>query len=131
LCGHILFDAVACAISRKIRHGQLSLHASGQLRGRNEKTGHTFSIALLVRTPLDPFFPLLPLRIDTLFGDAVLYAAKAGSSIIALFARLLTIRACVLDLPALGAKWLSWDETGREGVHVHRHAGVAYWVHSH
>lgn len=61
--------------------------------------GHTFSIALLVRPPLNPFFPLLALRINTFFGDAVLYAAKAGSGIVAFLASLLTMGACILDLP--------------------------------
>jgi hypothetical protein len=83
-------------------------------------TRHTFSIALLVRTPLNPFFPFLPLRIDALFRDAVFDTAETGSCVIAFLAGFLAVSACVLDLPTLRTKRLSGQEVGRERVHVHR-----------
>lgn len=89
---------------------------------------HTFSIALLVRTPLNPFFPFLPLRIDAFLRDAVLDTAKTGSCVIAFLAGFLAVSACVLDLPTFRTKRLSRQEVGRERVHMHR---VPYGRYSH
>ena len=66
-----------------------------------ERRRHTFSIALLVGATFHALFPLLSLRVDALFSDAILDAAEAGTGIIAFLACFLTICACVLDLPAL------------------------------
>lgn len=85
---------------------------------------HTFSIALLVRAPLDPSLPLLPLRIDTIVRDAVFDTAKARTSVVALLASLLAVCACVLDLTTLGTderRLLGWTEGMREWVDVHGH----------
>ena len=64
-----------------------------------EANKHTFSIALLVRPPLNPFFPILALRINALFGDAVLHTAETRSGVVAFLARFLAMGACILDLP--------------------------------
>ena len=61
----------------------------------------TFSIALLVGPPFDPFLPLLPLRIDALFRDAIFDASQTRACVVALLAGLLAVGAGVLDLPAL------------------------------
>lgn len=62
---------------------------------------HTFTIALLVGTPFDPFFALLPLGVNTLFGYTVLYTAETGTSVVAFLAGLLALGASVLDLSPL------------------------------
>lgn len=66
-----------------------------------ERRRHTFSIALLVGTTFHTLFPLLSLGVDAFFSDAVLYAAEAGTCVVAFLAGLLAVCACVLDLPAL------------------------------
>ena len=84
---------------------------------------HTFSIALLVGTPFNPFLPFLSLGIDTLFGYAVLYAAETRPSIVAFFAGLLAICACVFDLTTFRPNWLlGGKESRRIGVNVHRYS---------
>ena len=95
------------------------------------KQMHTFSIALLVRSPLDPLLPLLALGINTFFSYAILDAAKAGPGIIALLASFLTVGASVLDLSALGAGWLCGKHAGWEWIHVHGHARVGDGMHRH
>jgi hypothetical protein len=120
-----LFDAAACAISKKIRmvHG-----TPPEVTVEEKTTRHTFSIALLVRAPLNPLFPFLPLRIDALFGNAVFDTPETGSCVVAFLAGFLAVSACVLDLPTLRTKGLSRQEVGRERVHMHR---VPYGRHSH
>jgi hypothetical protein len=72
------------------------------MREENAKQArHTFSIALLVRTPFDPFFALLPLGVNTLFGNTVLYTAETGTSVVAFLASLLAMGASILDLSPL------------------------------
>jgi hypothetical protein len=83
-------------------------------------TRHTFSIALLVRTPFNPFLPFLPLRIDAFLRDTVFDTAETGSCIVAFLASFLAVSARVLDLPTLRTKGLGRQEVGRERVHVHR-----------
>jgi hypothetical protein len=91
----------------------------------------TLSIALLVRAPLNPLFPLLSLRIDALLGDAVLDTAEAGPSIVAFLTGFLAICTCVLYLSAFRSeRRLSWNESRGEGIHMHRHSGVANGMHS-
>lgn len=65
-----------------------------------ERRRHTFSIALLVGATFHTLFPLLSLRVDALFSDAVLDAAETGTGVVAFLASLLAVGACVLDLPA-------------------------------
>lgn len=91
----------------------------------------TFSIALLVRPPLDPLLSFLPLGINALLGDAVLDASEAGAGVITLLARLLAVGACILDLPALSTGWLSGHNVMRERVHMHWHARVCDGMHCH
>lgn len=95
-------------------------------KGRDRGRRRTFSIALLVRTPLDSLLPLLPLGIDALLCDAVLDASEAGSGVVALLAGLLAVGAGVLDLAAFGAHLgeAGGEEGGAEGVHVHGHGGI-------
>lgn len=90
-----------------------------------ERRRHTFSIALLVGATFHTLFPLLSLRVNALFSDAVLDAAEAGTGVVAFLARLLAVCACVLDLPALRTERLGRNETRWERVHVHRHARVS------
>ncbi len=100
--------------------------------GAKERKVLTFSIALLVRPPLDSFLTLLALGIDTFLGDAVANAAEAGAGVVAFLARILAIGAGVLDLATLGAGRLGGREARRERVHVHRHARrVRDGVHRH
>ena len=96
-------DVGACATSIKVRMERKGERrkTARRLRKRRERRRHTFSIALLVGTTFHTLFPLLSLRVDTLFSDAVLDAAEAGTGVVAFLARFLTICACVLDLPAL------------------------------
>ena len=84
------------------------------------KARQTFSIALLVRTPFNPLFPFLPLRIDALLRYAVFDTAETGSCVVAFLASFLAISARVLDLPTFRTKGLGRQEVGRERVHVHR-----------
>ena len=92
---------------------------------------HTFSIALLVRAPLYALLPLLAMRVDTLLRDAVLDTPEARSRVVALLTGLLTIGACVLNLSALATGWWSRYDARREGIHMHRHAGVRQGMHGH
>lgn len=78
-----------------------------------------FSIALLVRTPLNTFFPFLPLGIDAFLRNAIFDTAETGSCVVAFLAGFLAVSACVLDLPTLRTKRLGRKEVGSERVHVH------------
>jgi len=93
---------------------------------RNTKERLTFSIALLVRSPLNPLFPFLALRVDALFANTILDTAQARACVITLLAGLLTIGTSVLDLTTLGAHLGlgGRDETRRERVHVRGKARV-------
>lgn len=97
-------DGGACAISTKVRKGGKG-RGTGTLRKAGgmwrERRRHTFSIALLVGATFHALFPLLALRVDTLFSDAVLYTAEAGTGVVAFLAGFLTVCARILDLPAL------------------------------
>jgi hypothetical protein len=106
------------ARSQKRLEWPMILHPKQRLKGRKQE--HTFSIALLVRTPLNPFFPFLPLRIDALFRDAVFDTAETRSCIVAFLAGFLAVGACVLDLSTLRTKRLSRQKVRSERVHVHR-----------
>ena len=101
------------------------------LQSAHENGKHTFSIALLVRPSLDPLLSLFALGVDALLCYAILDAAKAGTGVVALLARLLAVGAGVLDLTALGAGGVGRDHAGREGVHVHGHARVGDGMHGH
>jgi hypothetical protein len=91
---------------------------------KKKESGHTLSIALLVRSPLDPLFPLLALRINTFLSNAVLDTAEAGSGVVAFLAGFLAVRTGVLNLSALGPeRRLGRGYSRREGIHVHRHPG--------
>lgn len=100
-------DVVACATSikvrkeRKARQGKGGSKTAWVLHKRRERRRHTFSIALLVGATFHALFPLLSLRVDALFSDAVLDAAEAGTGVVTFLACFLTVCACVLDLPAL------------------------------
>lgn len=90
-----------------------------------------FSIALLVRASFNTLLPLLAVRVDAFFSNAILNTTETWACVVTLLASLLTVGACVLDLSALAAGWRSgYDATG-ERVHVHRHAGVTQRMHSH
>jgi len=94
--------------------------------GLTGRSRATLSIALLVRAPLDSFFPFLALRVDALFANTVLDTAQARACVVTLLAGLLTISTGVLDLTTLRThRGLSGgDETRRERVHVRGKAGV-------
>lgn len=62
---------------------------------------HTFSAALLIRSPFESHWALFPLRIDTLFGYTILNTAETGTGVVALLAGLLAVSASVLDLSPL------------------------------
>jgi hypothetical protein len=62
---------------------------------------HTFSIALLVGTPFDPLFALLPLGVNTLFGNTIFDTAETRTSVVTFLAGLLTMGASILDLSPL------------------------------
>ena len=89
--------------------------------GKRHTRTHTFSIALLVRPPLDPLLSFLALGVNAFLCYAVLDTAKTGTGVVALLARLLAVCAGVLDLPALGAGRGGGEDAGREGIHVHGH----------
>jgi len=92
----------------------------------------TFSIALLVRSPLDPFLALLPLRINAFFRYAVLDATETRASVVAFLASFLTIGASILDLTTLGAGSLvRHTHAGRKWIHMHGHARIRNGMHCH
>ncbi len=91
----------------------------------------TFSIALLVRPPFDPFLPFLALRIDALLRYAILDTTKTRASIVAFLTCLLTIGTGILDLPPLRTCRLGLDQPRREWIHVHWHPGVCDRMHGH
>jgi hypothetical protein len=92
----------------------------------------TFSIALLVRAPLDALFSFLALGIDALFTDTILDATKAGARVITLFTCFLTISASILDLTTLRAnlRLSSANHALSERVHMHGQAGVRHGMDS-
>lgn len=106
-------------------------HVHSQLVKQRAELKLTPSIALLIGTALDPFLALFTLGVDTFFSYTVLDATEARASIIALLACLLTIGTGVFDLTALGTRWLGWNHSRREWIHMHRHARVSDRVHSH
>jgi hypothetical protein len=69
-----MFDVVACVISI-VRYGTTVTLRTAINAAREMQLELTLSIALLVRAPFYPLFPLLPLRVDALFRDAVLDTA--------------------------------------------------------
>jgi len=94
--------------------------------GVSGRSRATFSIALLVRAPLNPLFPFFALRVDALFANTILDTTQARACVITLLAGFLTIGTGVLDLTTLGAHLGlgGGDETRREWVHVRGKAGV-------
>lgn len=93
---------------------------SEQRRGRP-----TSSIALLVGTALNPFFPFFPLGVDAFLADAVLDAPQAGTRVVTFLAGLLAVCTGVLDLAPL---WADGGHQGccgggTKGIHVERNGG--------
>lgn len=107
-----------------------SERAEGKI-DKSMKAMHTFSIALLVRPPLDPLLSFLALGVDAFFCYAVFDAAETGTSIVTLLAGLLTIGAGILDLPAFRACGLRWHHTRWKRVHMHGDTGVSNGMHGH
>jgi len=97
-------STVLPARSQKLETAHVTLRVVAA-ESENNVDRHTFSIALLVRSPLNPFFPFLSLRIDAFFGYTVFDTSETRSGIVALLARFLTVGARILDLSALRTEW--------------------------
>jgi hypothetical protein len=100
---------------------------------RKQRNQGTSSIALLVGTALNPLLPRLALGIDAFFANAILDAAKAWAGVVALFAGLLAVGACILDLATLWTGCRRREELGRlrlrKGIHVERNGERVLSVH--
>jgi hypothetical protein len=84
----------------------------------------TSSLALLVRSPLNTSFPLLPLGINALVRHAIRDASFARPAVVAFFARPLTVGTRFFDLTTLRASGIGRRVVG-DGEHVSRHSRVS------